>query len=60
MIQRELSGIDVEVDTQNIKSCHCLEDKGNERKVKQLSKRKDADKIRSNKKKTKNIKHKTQ
>ena len=58
-IQGVLCGIDVEVDTENIESCHRLKGKGSKGKViLKLSKRKDAEKIKSNKKKLKNIDHK--
>ena len=44
-IQGVLRGIDVEVDTENIESCHRLKGKGNKGKViLKLSKRKDAEK----------------
>ena len=49
-IQEVLHGIDVEVDTENIESCHRLKGKGNKGKViLKLSKRKEADKIKSTK-----------
>ena len=58
-IQGVLRGIDVEVDTENIESCHHLKGKGSKgRVVLKLSKRKDAQKIKLNKKKLKNIDHK--
>ena len=58
-IQGVLCGIDVKVDTENIVSCHHLEGKGSKGKViLKLSKRKDAEKIKLNKKKLKNIDHK--
>ena len=58
-IQGVLRGIDVEVDTENIESCHGLKGKGSERKViLKLSKRKDAEKIKLSNKKLKNIDHK--
>ena len=54
-----LRGIDVKVDTENIESYHRLKGKGSKGKViLKLSKRKDAEKIKSNKKKLKNIDHK--
>ena len=50
-IQGVLRGIDVKVDTENIESCHRLKGKGSKGKViLKLSKRKDAEKIKSNKK----------
>ena len=57
-IDRELSGIDVEFDGKNIESlsfCHCLK----ERDIRKRSslKRKDAKKIKLDKKKRKNIDH---
>ena len=58
-IQGVLRGIDVEVDTENIESGHHLKGKGSNGKViLKLSKRKDAEKIKLNKKKLKNIDHK--
>ena len=58
-IQGVLRGIDVEVDIENIESCHRLKGKGSKGKViLKLSKRKDAQKIKLNKKKLKNIDHK--
>ena len=58
-IQGVLRGIDVEVDTGNIDSCHRLKGKGSKGKViLKLSKRKDAEKIKLNKKELKNIDHK--
>ena len=58
-IQGVLRGINVEVDTKNIESCHHLEGKGSKGKViLKLSKRKDAEKIKLNKKKLNNIDHK--
>ena len=58
-IQGVLHGIDVEVDTENIESCHRLKGKGSKGKfILKLSKRKDAEKIKLNKKKLKNIDHK--
>ena len=45
-----LRGIDGEVDTENIESCHHLKGKGNKEKViVKLSKRKGADKIKLSK-----------
>ena len=53
-IQEVLRGIDGEVDTENIESCHRLKGKVNKGKViLKLSKRKDVDKIKLNKKKLK-------
>ena len=53
-IQGVLRGIDGEVDTENIESCHRLKGKVNKGKViLKLSKRKDVDKIKLNKKKLK-------
>ena len=58
-IQRLLRGKDVEVDSENTESCHRLKGKRNKGKVfLKLSKRKDADKIKLNKKKRKNFDHK--
>ena len=58
-IQGVLRGIDAEVDTENIESCHRLKGKGSKgRVILKLSKRKDAEKIKLNKKKLKNIDHK--
>ena len=58
-IQGALRGIDVEVDTENTESRHRLKRKGNKGKViLKRSKRKDAEKIKLNKKKLKNIDHK--
>ena len=58
-IQGVLRGIDVEIDTENTELCHRLKGKGSKGKVILiLSKRKDAEKIKSNKKKLKNIDHK--
>ena len=58
-IQWVLRGIDVEVYTENIESCHRLKGKGSKGSViLKLSKRKDAEKIKLNKKKLKNIDHK--
>ena len=58
-IQGVLRGIDVEVDTENIESCHRLKGKRSKGKIMlKLSKRKDAEKIKLNKKKLKNINHK--
>ena len=52
-------GIDIDADKENIESCYCLKGKGNKGKViLKLSKREDADKIKSNKKIIKNIDHK--
>ena len=57
-IQGVLRGIDAEVDTENIESCHRLKGKGSKgRVILKLSKRKDAEKIKLNKKKLKNIDH---
>ena len=54
-----LHGIDVEVDTENIESYHRLKGKeSNGRVILKLSMRKDAAKIKLNKKKLKNIDHK--
>ena len=51
-IQRLLRGKDVEVDSENTESCHRLKGKRNKGKFfLKLSKRKDADKIKLNKKK---------
>ena len=53
-IQGVLRGIDAEVDTENIESCHRLKGKGSKgRVILKLSKRKDAEKIKLNKKKAK-------
>ena len=58
-IQGELHGIDAEVDKENIKPCHHLKGKGNKgRVILKLSKRKDMEKIKLNKKELKNIDHK--
>ena len=58
-IQGVLRGVYAEVDTENIESCHRLKGKGNKgRVILKLSKRKDAEKIKLNKKKLKNIDHK--
>ena len=58
-IQRVLHGIDAEVDTENIEPCHHLKGKGSKgRVILKLSKRKDAEKIKLNKKILKNIDHK--
>ena len=58
-IQGVLRGIDVEVDTENIELCHRLKGNGSKGKaILKLSKRKDAEKIKLNKKKLKNIDHK--
>ena len=57
-IQGVLSGIDTKVHTENIESCHRLKGKGSKgRVILKLSKRKDAEKIKLNKKKLKNIDH---
>ena len=57
-IQGVLLGIDAEVDKENIESCHRLEGKGSKgRVILKLSKRKDVEKIKLNKKKLKNIGH---
>ena len=57
-IQGVLHGIDAKVDTENIESCHRLKGKGSKgRVILKLSKRKDAEKIKLNKKKLKNIDH---
>ena len=49
---------DAEVDAENIESCHRLKGKGSKgRVILKLSKRKDAEKIKSNKKKMENIDH---
>ena len=57
-IQGVLLGIDAEVDKENIESCHHLEGKGSKGRVLlKLSKRKDVEKIKLNKKKLKNIGH---
>ena len=58
-IQGVLSGIDTKVHTENIESCHRLKGKGSKGRVTpKVSKGKDADKIKINKKKLKNIDHK--
>ena len=58
-IQGVLRGIDVEIDTENIEPCHHLKGKVSKRKViLKLSKRKDGEKIKINKKRLKNIDHK--
>ena len=58
-IQGVLRGIDVEVYTENIESCHRLKGKGSKGKViLRLSRRKDTEKIKLSKKKLKNIDHK--
>ena len=58
-IQGVLHGIDAKVDTENIESCHRLKGKGSKgRFILELSKRKDAEKIKLNKKNLKNIDHK--
>ena len=58
-IQGVLRGTDVEVDTENNESCHPLKGNGNRgRVILKLSKRKDAEKIKLNKKKLRNIDHK--
>ena len=57
-IQGVLCAIDAEVETKNIESCHRLKGKGSKgRVILKLSQRKDAEKIKSNKKKLKNIDH---
>ena len=57
-IQGVLRGIDAEVDTENIELCHRLKGKRSKgRVILKLSKRKDAEKIKLNKKKLKNIDH---
>ena len=57
-IQGVLHGIDAKVDTENIESCHHLKGKGSKGIViLELSKRKDAEKIKLNKKNLKNIDH---
>ena len=57
-IQGILRGIDAEVDTENIELCHHLNGKGSKgRVILKLSKRKNAEKIKLNKKKLKNIVH---
>ena len=57
-IQGVLRGIVAEVDTENIESSHRLKEKGSKRRViLKLSRRKDAEKIKLNKKKLKNIDH---
>ena len=49
-IQGVLRGIDAEVDTENIESCHRLKGKGTKgRVILKLSKRKDGEKIKLNK-----------
>ena len=58
-IQGVLRGIDVEVDTENIESCHRLRGKGSKgRVIPKPSRRTDAEKIKLNKKKLKNMDHK--
>ena len=58
-IQGVLRGIDVEVDTGHIESCHRLKGKRSKgRVILKFSKRKDIEKIKLNKKKLKNIDHK--
>ena len=60
-IQGLLRGInvDTELDTENIESCHCLKGKGSiGRVILKLSEKNDAEKIKLNKKKLKNIDHK--
>ena len=58
-VQGVLRGIDADVDTENIESCHHLKGKGSKgRVILKLSKRKDAEKIKLKKKKLKNIDHK--
>ena len=58
-IQGVLCGIDAEVLTENIESCNRLKGKGSKgRVILKLSKRKDAEKIKLNKKKLKKIDHK--
>ena len=57
-IQGVLCAIDAEVHTENIESCHRLKGKGSKgRVILKLSKRKDAEKLKSSKKKLKNIDH---
>ena len=57
-IQGVLRGIDAEVDTENIESRHLLKGKGSKgRIILKLSMRKDAENIKLNKKKLKNIDH---
>ena len=57
-IQGVLREIDVEVDTENIESCRRLKGKGSKgRVILKLFKKKDAVKIKLNKKKLKNIDH---
>ena len=58
-IQGVLHGINGEVDTENIESCHRLKGKVSKGKaIPKPSKRKDAEKIKLNKNKLKNIDHK--
>ena len=58
-IQGVLRGIDVEFDAKNIESCHRLKGKGSKgRVILKLSRRKDAEEVKLNKKKLKNIDHK--
>ena len=57
-IQGVLRGIDAEVDTENIELCHRLKGKGSKgRVILKLSKRKDVEKIKLNKKKQNTGKH---
>ena len=57
-IQGVLRAIDAEVDTENIESCHRLKGKGSKgRVILKFSKRKNAAKIKLNKKKLKSIDH---
>ena len=57
-IQWVLRAIDTEIDTENIELCHRLKGKGSKgRVILKLSKRKDAKKIKLNKKKLKSIDH---
>ena len=58
-IQGVLRGIDVEIGTENIESCHRLKGKGSKGKdILKLSKRNDAEKLKLSKKRLKNIDHK--
>ena len=58
-IQGVLRGIDAKGDIENIELCHCLKGKGSKgRVILKFSRRKDAEKIKLNKKKLKNIDHK--
>ena len=57
-IQGVLRGIDAEVDSENIESCHRLKGRGSKgRVILKLFNRKDAEKIKLNKKTLKNIDH---